>query len=188
MHFTWPLHPIAISLDGTRATVVTDGPDGDVTTIDLTTSPPSLVLRRTDTDRPWGVAIWSPPAHAAALTYGNGCAGTLGVPDLRLTHDPFVGSSPTLSLGNSASGPSSGVLLFGVNAIALPILGCTLLVQPLVNVPVALPPSGFQVPFAIPDEPLLSGLHLFAQGVVLDPAAIGSLAFSAGLDMRFGGL
>lgn len=102
---------------------------------------------------------------------------------------PYLGTTPTLTLDNSqAPAPTAGALLVGTTQVAVPVLGCTLLVVPVVTLPVAVGASGFGAPLGLPGDPILSGVQLDFQGIVLDPGAVGGASFSRGLELTLGGL
>src|SRR5262249_2150644 len=69
--------------------------------------------------------------------YGQGFAGTLGIPSLVASADPAFGASLTIDLGNSLGAATSGLLLLGVTQTSIVTsAGGTLLVVPLVVLPV----------------------------------------------------
>lgn len=187
------VHPVgatAITLDSSRAVLVdADFNTGQVTTLDLTTTPPSVVKRTlTLGEAPSYVALWNPPHRAGAILYGAGCSGTNGTPALSLSHDPFLGSTPLLSVTSSvAPATGTGALIFGSNRVSISVLGCTLLAQPTLSIPVAFQAWGYGILLKIPDDPSLSGAILDLQALVIDAAAPSGLAFSPGLEMTLGG-
>jgi hypothetical protein len=126
-------------------------------------------------------------AVAKWYTYGNGWSGTLGVPMLTGLTNPVVGQSLSLSLSNSAGVTTVGLLLIGVNSAAIPTgKGGTLLVAPLLYIPVSLPPGGLTLTGSIPNDPSLYGFDLYLQGLELDAGASKGLSFTPGLDLYFG--
>ena len=123
--------------------------------------------------------------------YGKGWAGTNGVPTLTASAPPKLGTVTGLTVGNSYGQPTTGYVLFSIDALnqVIPAFGGTLLVaQPIVIVPIALPPGGQNFPLPIPNDPLfLSGLGIAVQALVDDPGAkTGKLAFSRGLVLVLG--
>jgi hypothetical protein len=125
-------------------------------------------------------------AGATQTGYGIGHAGSSGVPALQASALPRLGTDVDLALGNSAGVPTQGVLLFGVSRASLPTpYGGTLLVNPLLALPLPVPLGGARFPLAIPDDPSLCGLTLAIQGLVADAGASHGIAFSAGLELRF---
>jgi hypothetical protein len=127
------------------------------------------------------------PGLAGAQNYGRGLAGTNGVPELRLTDDPVVGSTTTLVIGNSANHASLGMLLLGNQAQSLPTAwGGTLLLVPFVESLFALPAGGLPTPIAIPLDPALQGTTLLLQSLQLDSGAGAGIAETRGLAVTFG--
>ena len=80
------------------------------------------------------------------------------------------------------------VLVSGA-AGSLPFAGCTILVDltlPAVLPGVANPGGFFTQPIPIPANPIFLGSQVFAQAMVVDGAAPGGLAMSAGLALTLG--
>lgn len=129
---------------------------------------------------------WQPPAVAAAVSRGVGCAGSAGVPVLA----PAQGSTPGLGstfLVELTSLPANGitVLAWG-NGAALPqdlgpygLPGCMLWVTPAAT-RAALATNGratFALP--LPATPALAGTHFALQGLSLDansPSGLGAVS------------
>jgi hypothetical protein len=95
-------------------------------------------------------------------------------------------------LGNAAFGmpmrnaPANGLGLLGLafGQTSLPILGITLLVDPLTAVPVPIYADAFGDalhPFAIPASPIYTGLEIDAQALWLDACGSELWSSSAGL-------
>jgi hypothetical protein len=126
-------------------------------------------------------------AVAKWFTYGNGWPGTNGVPMLTGVNNPVVGQSLSLSLSNSAGATTNGLILIGITADAIPTSkGGTLLVDPLLYVPVSIPATGLTLTGSIPNDPSLYGFNLYLQGLELDAGASKRLSFTPGLDLEFG--
>lgn len=119
-------------------------------------------------------------------TYGAGCAGSGGaVPALGATGCATTGSLLTITAGDALGG-APAILLFGAGAGAQPLLGCTLLVLPVlpVTLPVALSGSGagnggFDLPLLL--GPGFPALAFTTQLFVLDAGGPAGLSASNGL-------
>ena len=109
--------------------------------------------------------------------YGIGCAGTAGVPSLATNGDaPLAGTTIDFTIGSGV--PSSiAVLGFATDQVAVPALGCTLLIFPVlgvVSVPFDAAGSGT---FVFPTPVSAVGVQFAVQAFALDPA--GPQGFSA---------
>lgn len=123
--------------------------------------------------------ILEPALHES---YGEGHAGTLGVPQLSLSQDPVLASTTAIQIGNSLGAPTSGLVAYGPFQFLAPTpLGGELLVFQAQLVPVELPPGTAEFPWSIPDNPNLLGAELFWQAFVVDPGASHGVAFTPGL-------
>jgi subtilisin-like proprotein convertase family protein len=123
---------------------------------------------------------------AAASSYGAGLPGALGVPALDALVDPEPGQLFRVHIGNSTGVPQPAVLLVGSHPAALPGKGGTLLVEAALQIPLALPAGGASLSAMLPTDTTLCGTHLYLQSLQADAAAPQGVAFSAGLDLRFG--
>jgi hypothetical protein len=125
------------------------------------------------------VASWS--------NYGSGWSGSQGVPGLFALSNPVVGQTLSVDLLNSAIVPTTGLLLIGVSSASIPTnKGGTLLVDPLLLVPVSIPSGGLTLTASIPDDPSLYGFNLYLQGLEIDSGASKGISFTPGLDLLFG--
>ena len=122
-----------------------------------------------------GSADWS--------NYGDGWAGTNGVPSLTASDDPVLGSSITVSVGNSRGAATAAVGFVGLAPASLPIRDGTLLVQPTFTFGAVVPASGLDLDYDVPAEPALEGLAVFVQFLEVDPGASRGIAFTAGLEL-----
>jgi hypothetical protein len=119
-------------------------------------------------------------------TYGVGCAGSGGaVPALAATGCATTGSLLTIT-ADQALGGAPAILLFGAGPAAQPLLGCTLLVTPVlpVTLPIALSGSGpgtggFDLPLLL--GPGFPAIAFTTQMFVLDAAGPAGLSASNGL-------
>lgn len=147
------------------------------------------------------VAIACTAVSQTVTQYGTACGATGGPPP-RLY---YTGALPVIG-GNfilTYTGPNGGVagvydehphllLGFAQTNVAIPasisfFAGCTLLVQPVVTLPMPVSGSGYasQYTLAVPNDPTVTGLTLNAQMVVLyqrfiSPQTVG-LRFTNGL-------
>ncbi len=113
---------------------------------------------------------------AAVASGGVGKAGLLGIPTLSTTNLPVVPSSDH-SLDASGFIPfTSGTMIFGLSLVSAPFDQGTMYPSPDILIPMlsdGLGNAGF--PIVVPNDPILCGLHLWAQAMFAnDPGAIGS--------------
>ena len=128
--------------------------------------------------------------HAAyQTTYGTGCKGATGYPQVYTLGNPVLGT-PVWPVGLSQAAGNTPVLLaIAGTADALGFgTGCALLVgPPWLTVPELTTPGGVAAhAFAVPNQPELAGRSVFCQWIVLDPLAPYGLAFSNGLQAVVG--
>ncbi|MCC6673044.1 MAG: hypothetical protein IT458_18410 [Planctomycetes bacterium] len=122
-----------------------------------------------------------------AVNYGDGLAGTSGVPALGVAARPVIGQTTTLHAANSSGvNNASGVLVIGLQTAALPVLGGTLLVNPTLALPLPIPTPRLELGIPIPNTPALVGNPVFFQCVQVDAGASQGVAFSRGLELRPG--
>jgi hypothetical protein len=125
-------------------------------------------LVATDNDGWW--RLTSAPASASALQ-GAGCAGSLGVPEVRTGGRPWLGNLRfRIYVAPTAPWTIAGVLASTATAV-VPIGGCTLhLLDPslcALGIATASGHAGFTLP--IPDAPALRGAVVYVQGFAADP-------------------
>lgn len=117
---------------------------------------------------------------ASYVTFGSGCAGSLGITGLSPTSMPRIGNTLSVNLTNlpqqiallmvGLSNTTSGFGPLPVNLQGFGMPGCLGRVSPDVNVIVGGGnPATFSV--AIPANNLLLGLRFYQQALVLDPLA-----------------
>lgn len=124
---------------------------------------------------------------AFSQSYGSGWPGTIGIPTLTLSDDPALGATISIDLGNSLGTTTPGLLVVGIASASIPLTsGATLLVDPLLFVPLTIPPGGASLTGSIPVDPTLCFTRLFVQGVEFDPGAAGLLSFTSGLELSIG--
>ena len=100
--------------------------------------------------------------------YGTGCAGTTGTPTLSTNTDcPANGTTLDLNLGNGLPN-SVAVLGLALGQSNLPVLGCNLLINPVVaTIAVFFDPQGAGTfPFAVPSGS--GGFNFTAQAFTID--------------------
>lgn len=127
---------------------------------------------------------------AANTEYGQGKAGTNGVPRLTSTDLPYVGATSAIRLENALPG-AIPTLVLGVQAVSLPFDGGTLLASPniVLTLPAPVAPDGtLTISGKIPADPGLCGVDIFHQFLIPDPAATGfyKLALTNGLRRTLG--
>jgi hypothetical protein len=121
-----------------------------------------------------------------AVNFESGLAGKNGVPSLRTAARPVIGKTLTVQVGNSAGVATQGFLLLGVQTIAVPIVGGTVWVNPLVIMAVTVQVPKTDVPLPYPNDLTLVGQPLYFQSLQLDTGAVQGFAFSPGLEVRAG--
>lgn len=119
--------------------------------------------------------------------FGEGLAGTLGVPELTLGGVPRLGASVPLRIGNSAGVATTVVVMVGSRTAyqPTPFGGVVLVAQPAQRV-LQVGAAGFQRPYHVTSDPSAIGRNLILQVRVLDAGAPMGHAFSRGLRMVFG--
>jgi len=138
-------------------------------------------------------AAWVIPGascDASATSYGNGHAGSSGVPQLVASAAPVLGTDFDLTIGNSSGGSTTGLLLLGTTAVQIPTtLGGDLLVGISIVVPLVFPTAqDLVLAESLPFDALFAGEHVYLQALELDAGASRGVAFTAGLDLLLGGL
>lgn len=119
-----------------------------------------------------------------STNYGTGLAGRNGVPTIRSTTRPRIGTTVPIAIGNSAGQNTAGLILIGLQKANVPVLGGTLLVQSLVNSTVAIPTAGLSAGLPIPNDRNLVCKSVFLQCAMIDRAATQDFSFTPGLDLR----
>jgi hypothetical protein len=124
---------------------------------------------------------------AAAIPYGTGKPGQLGLPLLTAT-PPVFGTPFTLSLTNAWPG-AAVFLLLGPAPAAIPFDGGTILVASTEPLSFALGPTGsFTLAATVPTIPALAGTSFFWQVWIANDPGAGGQGFAAtqGLETRLG--
>lgn len=117
--------------------------------------------------------------------YGVGLPGTSGTPDVFVRTLPILGTTFALDLTNSSGANTSAALILGTQAIAIPILGGTLLASPDIVLDLGLPSVGLTIAFPLPGFPGLACAASHLQLAVLDPGAAQGIALSDGKRITF---
>ena len=137
------------------------------------------------------------PVEGNYVAFGNGCAGSAGVPTLTALTQPLVGTTLQVEvdgmpadLGAMITGFSNQMTLGGTplpaNLGPAGFPGCELLVDPITT-ETLFGTSGTAVwALSIPSATSLVGLRFYNQAAVIDIAAPGGVIFSAGGDARVG--
>jgi len=118
--------------------------------------------------------------------YGAGLSGTNGVPGLILTNDPIIGHDIGLTIGNSRGSTTLTALFLGIASSNVPLLGGSLLVNPLTTTFFNNPGAGVTLPATVSSDPSLDGVDLYLQVAEEDPGAVNGVSLSKGLKMTFG--
>jgi hypothetical protein len=116
--------------------------------------------------------------------YGPGCVGSNGVPSLTTNGDaPLAGSAVAFTIANGVPA-SIAVLGFATDQVAVPVIGCTLLIFPVlgvVSVPFDAAGSGT---FVFPTPPSAVGVQFAVQAFALDPAGPQGFSATVGREIR----
>jgi len=130
------------------------------------------------------------PGHDAETCgwslYGEGLGG-LHQLSLNSTTPPLMGYPAAIST-TGLSGAGAGFLLYSSGSAALPVLGGTLLVNPLTfqGLPLSFDAAGrCDLLAVLPDDPRLSGLSLYFQTLAASAAQPNTPLFSNGLQITF---
>lgn len=119
--------------------------------------------------------------------YGAGWPGKSGIPQFVALDDPQPGFLVTLQLDNSLGATTPGILFLGLSTANLPSgKDGTILVSPLVILPLSVPAGGLTVTGTVPPDPSLYFLNIYLQAIELDPYASKGLSFTPGLLLHCG--
>lgn len=138
---------------------------------------------------PGFAALWvAAGCDASRSNYGAGLAGTLGVPQLTLQHDPELCSSNFLEIGNSAGVTTPATLFLGVQQASLNTgFGAPLLVAPpWITISLILPPGLSSLPVSTPCDSTLCGVDVYLQVLETDVGAPQQVSFTKGLFVHHG--
>jgi hypothetical protein len=119
--------------------------------------------------------------------YGAGWPGKNGIPQFVSLDDPEPGFLVTMQLDNSLGAATPGVLFIGLADANLPSgKDGTILVSPLVLLPLSIPAGGATLTGTVPPDPSLYFLDIYLQAIELDPFASKGLSFTPGLLLHCG--
>jgi len=126
-------------------------------------------------------------ARADWTNYGAGLAGTNGVPSITASGAPLLGKPITITLSNSYGQPTAGLLFFGLDRANLSTpYGGTLLVLPIVTIPLSFSFGASSYVGTIPRNYSIADGTLDLQAVEADPGAVKGVSFTAGLELVVG--
>jgi hypothetical protein len=135
----------------------------------------------------WDDFVFCLGSSAAWANYGAGFPGTFGVPALVSQNRPILGGPLTLTVGNSLGAPTPALLVVGLAQASIPTnKGGTILVAPLLWIPLSVPPAGQSLAGSLPNDPQLCGTAVDFQGLELDAGSTSGFSFTAGLELRLG--
>jgi subtilisin family serine protease len=125
---------------------------------------------------------------ASATSYGSGYPGLGGIPTLTASQLPILGLTTKIDISNSIGFLSTtGMLLFGLSSANIPTsAGGDILVNPLIMLPLTIPPSGLSLTSELPTDCSIDGAHAYLQVLEIDPFAAHNISFTAGLDLVIG--
>jgi len=124
---------------------------------------------------------------AIASSYGAGWPGTLGIPTFLASSDPVLGASLTVTISNSLGANTPGLVLIGLSeADVVTGKGGTLLVAPLLWIPLLIHAGGEPLSGPLPNDPALCGVAVDLQALELDAGASKGMSFTAGLELLLG--
>jgi Tol biopolymer transport system component len=119
--------------------------------------------------------------------YGQGLAGTNGVPALTANQDPVLGTTITIDVANSLGAPTVGVLLIGVEQGAFKTkFGADVLVKPLFLIPISFSYGGDSFTGALSTDGDFCGTSVDLQALELDAGAVKGVSFTQGLELVLG--
>jgi len=125
------------------------------------------------------------PNPSSAESYGSAC--TTAAPQLLASELPDIGRAGFAVEATLA--PANGLVAIaaGNQSANQPVLGCTLLVQPITTALLVADPQGFVAQsLPLPANPALLGGEFFFQAAVLDGTAPAGISLSRGLRIALG--
>ncbi len=125
---------------------------------------------------------------AAEQSYGQGWPGKHGVPALTSSGPPRLCEPHGITIQNSSGSFTAASLFLGTTPVSLLTgYGGTLLVNPIISVPITLPIGSLFISATLPCDPTLCGAILYLQVLEADVAASSGVSFSRGLKLSYGG-
>jgi Tol biopolymer transport system component len=126
-------------------------------------------------------------AYATWSSYGDGHAGTLGIPALAPGWRPVLGSRITVDVGNSSLDYTVGAMFIGFEQTVIrSSWGGDLLVVPAITQLVGLSPWGARLFGDLPDDESLIGFSIDLQAIEVDAGAAKGMSFTQGLELLLG--
>lgn len=122
---------------------------------------------------------------ASQAAYGQGLAGTLGVPSLRADDALLPGATISLELGNSRGRPTLGGLLFSRLDRPLSALADVFSCPSTLGALAIIPAEGLSMPLTLPNS-LQCGDRIMIQSLQRDPGAPGGFSASRLLSLTMG--
>jgi hypothetical protein len=122
------------------------------------------------------------------FNYGFGWAGSISTPTITPSAPPVFGTTISLNLTNSAGISTTALLMLGFTEANIPTgKDGSLMLIPLMFIPLPLPPGGFALSGTMPAmDPALCGFEVDFQAIELDAGATKGYAFTDGLALVFG--
>jgi len=122
------------------------------------------------------------------FNYGSGWAGTFFTPTITPSAPPVFGTTISLNISNSSGLNTSALLMLGVTEANIPTgKGGSLMLVPIMFIPLPLPPGGFSLSGTLPAmDPELCGFEVDFQAIELDAGATKGYAFTDGLALTLG--
>ena len=126
---------------------------------------------------------------ATSANYGEGLAGTTGVPELSMDAPPVMCEPNAIRIGNSATSSAAATLFLGFAPADLPtgFGGSLLVAPPLTTVPLILGPGQNELSVVIACDSTICGLTVYLQVLTADPGALRGVSFTPGLALTHGG-
>ncbi len=135
----------------------------------------------------WDDFVFCLGSSASSANYGAGFPGTLGVPALVAQGRPILGAPFTLTIGNSLGAATPGMLIVGLAQASIATnKGGTILVAPLLWIPLSIPAPDLSLTDTLPSDPQLCGVAVDFQAIELDAGAAHGWSFTAGLELHLG--
>ena len=177
---------LQLSVDETKL-YFTSGGTGDLWEVDSDTGTKTEVIPSGTLGNAIAITVIGAGHNATWANYGNGLAGTNGVPFFTSQNDPVLGSTITLDLGNSLGLPTSGFLILGFQQASLHTgLGGDLLLIPALLVPISFSYGADSFVGTLPSDPAYNGVEVDLQAVEADPGAVKGFSFTQGLELVLG--
>jgi Tol biopolymer transport system component len=172
---------------GGNADSVVSSPSEDGNLIAFASDASDLVLG--DTNGVRDIFLYDRTSVARWLNYGSGFAGPHKIPDFASDLPPVLGTTITLSLGNSSQIPVNALVYISARGADVALnWGARLLVDLSVATSVIIPlgASGGSFQGTVPSDPALIGVSAYLQALERDDAVPHKLSFTPGLELHLG--